>query len=306
MPLHITLPVPPGGFDIPSRVDGITRIPASSLVAAPPPPARATVELTTACNYRCEYCARGPRPEARGEMSWPLYTRVVGEMADAGVGELGLDYFGEPFLCDWLPDAVGYAKARGIGCVSVATNGSVATPERVAQCMAAGLDVLTFSFNSADGAQFQRVSHARPGLLRDAVAKLQSARRVRDDGAHSCALHASSIRGGAWQEERMQGLLEEILPYVDEHYWRALYVADSGEGERRLEPCWSLFTEAHVSHDGKLAACGFEGGEHWAMADLATTPFVEGWHAERFRKLREAHLRRDLACTACEDCAVYR
>jgi hypothetical protein len=42
------------------------------------------------------------------------------------------------------------------------------------------------------------------------------------------------------------------------------------------------------------------------MADLAREPFLEGWHSERFARLRDAHLRRDVACTACDECAPRR
>jgi hypothetical protein len=47
-------------------------------------------------------------------MSWTFFTRVVGEIVDAGVEELGFFFIGESFMCDWLPDAIEYAKSRGI------------------------------------------------------------------------------------------------------------------------------------------------------------------------------------------------
>ncbi|HEX3096544.1 MAG TPA: hypothetical protein VHQ02_02435 [Usitatibacter sp.] len=50
-------------------------------------------------------------------------------------GGTWLDVLGESFLCDWLPDAIGHAKARGIPFAFLTTNGSAATPERVRACM---------------------------------------------------------------------------------------------------------------------------------------------------------------------------
>src|ERR1041385_4251759 len=82
------MPAQPGGAGITSRIDQVTRIPANRLLAAPPAPRAVKSELTSQCNYRCGYCAHRLRLKQRGEMEWGLYTRLVGEMVDAGVEEL--------------------------------------------------------------------------------------------------------------------------------------------------------------------------------------------------------------------------
>ena len=71
-------------------------------------------------------------------------------------------------------------------------------------------------------------------------------------------------------------------------------------------PCWSVFTEGHVTHDGKLSACCFDGGDKWVMADLNQVPFMQGWNSEAFRKLRAAHLKKDVSGTICQDCVAYQ
>ena len=311
---------------ITSRIDAITRIPVNVRTAAPPPPRSVKIELTSQCNYRCGFCAHRLRLKKRGEMSWALYTRLVGEMADAGVKELGLFFIGESFICDWLPEAVAFAKGRGIEYAFLTTNGSLATPERVRACMAAGLDSLKFSMNYADVAQFREIAHVKGSLFHEAIANLKEARRVRDEGGFACGLYASSIRYDGEQHERMQALVDEIVPFVDEHYWLPLYSMGSLAKQREEElgyrpiagnqgrlgalreplPCWSLFTEGHVTCDGKLSACCFDAGDRWVMADLTQQAFLDGWSGEPFRKLREAHLRCDVAGTICEECVAYK
>jgi MoaA/NifB/PqqE/SkfB family radical SAM enzyme len=319
------LKIPPRTQSITQRIDAVTGIPASYRVAKPPPPRAVKIELTSQCNYRCGFCAHRLRLKKRGEMAWPLYTRLVGEMVDAGVEELGLFFIGESFMCDWLADAVGYAKSRGIRYAFLTTNGSVATPERVRACMDAGLDSLKFSMNNADEAQFKQVAQVKAKLFRDAIENLKHARQIRDENGFECGLYASSIRYDGEQQERMQRLVDEILPYVDEHYWLPLYSMGSLAEEREKElgyrptagnqgrlanlreplPCWSLFTEGHITYDGKLSACCFDAGDRWIMADLTKVPFVEGWTSPAFTKLREAHLRRDVSGTICEACVAY-
>jgi len=310
---------------ITSRIDAITLIPDSHRRADPPPPRAVKIELTSQCNYRCGFCAHRLRLKERGEMRWPLFTRLVGEMVDAGVEELGFFFIGESFMCEWLPDAIEYAKTRGIRYAFLTTNGSLATPERVRACMLAGLDSLKFSMNNADEAQFREIAQVKGKLFRDGVRYLKEARRVRDEGGFACRLYASSIRYDGTQQERMQALVDEIAPCVDQHYWLPLYSMGNLAAEREKElgyrptagnqgrlgalreplPCWSLFTEGHITYDGKLSACCFDAGDRWVMADLAETSFADGWASAPFRELRAAHLRRDVTNTICEKCVAY-
>ena len=313
-------------FTITSRIDAITRIPGRYLAAHLPAPRSVKIELTSQCNYRCGFCAHRLRMKDRGEMERAFYERVVGEMADAGVEELGVFYIGESFMCGWLPEAIAFAKHRGIRYVFLTTNGSLATPERVRACMAAGLDSLKFSMNNADEAQFEEIAAVKGRLFRDSIANLKRARAVRDAGGYSCGLYASSIQYDGEQQVRMQALVDEIRPFVDEHYWLPLYSMGSMTRQREEElgyrpiagnqgrvgalrdplPCWSAFTEGHITHDGKLSACCFDAGDKWVMANLNEASFMQGWNSPAFVKLREAHLRKDVTGTICESCVAYR
>ena len=312
-------------YKITSRIDAVTRIPERYLAAELPAPRAVKIELTSQCNYRCGFCAHRLRMKRRGQMDLAFFRRVVGEMVDAGVQELGVFYIGESFMCDWLPDAIRYAKDRGIGYVFLTTNGSLATPARVGACMKAGLDSLKFSMNNADEAQFERVAAVKPRLFRDSILNLKAARAIRDLGGHSCGLYASSIRYDGEQQQRMQQLVDEILPFVDEHYWLPLYSMGSHATQRQEElgfrptagnqgrigalrdplPCWSAFTEGHITYDGKLSACCFDAGDKWVMGDLNQVPFMEAWNSPGFQALRRAHLARDVRGTICESCVAY-
>lgn len=312
-------------FRITQRIDNITRIAEPFRQARLPAPRAVKIELTSQCNYRCGFCAHRLRMKERGDMDPGFFERVVPEMVAAGVEELGMFYIGESFMCDWLPDAIAFAKTSGIKYVFLTTNGSLATPKRVDDCMRAGLDSLKFSMNNADEAQFVEVAAVKAKLFRDSLANLKGARAVRDAGGYRCGIFASSIRYDGEQQERMQALVDEMLPHVDEHYWLPLYSMGSLATEREEElgyrpiagnqgrlgalreplPCWSLFTEGHVTHEGKLSACCFDAGDKWIMADLNQVSFMDGWNSDAFVQLREAHLRRDVSGTICESCVAY-
>ena len=309
---------------ITERIDAITRIPQDYRSAAPPIPKSVKIELTARCDFNCFFCAVAKKLRKKADMDEGFFRRTVREMREAGVEELGMFYLGESFLCPWLAEAIRFAKADvGFPYVFLTTNGRMATPERVGDCLAAGLDSLKFSFNNADAEQFEHVTRVKGKELRTVVENIKAARQVRDEGNYSCGLYASSIRYDGEQLARMEATVAEILPYVDEHYWLPLYgqagLTAGANGTRpvagnpgRLDamrepiPCWAVFTEGHITYDGRLSACCFDHDGRFNMGDLNVTTFREAWHSLTFQRLRAAHLTGNVCGTVCEGCIAYQ
>lgn len=306
---------------IKARIDAITAIPPEYRHAVIPAPRSVKIELTKACNYRCSFCVKSIMPES-GTMDRKFYSRIIREMRDAGVEELGLFYIGESFLCPWLPDAIAEAKAVGFPYVFITTNGSAAVPRMLADCMNAGLDSLKFSLNFADSQQLADVARVTPRFFTQAIDHLRAARQIRDAGKYATKIYASSIAFDGEQGEKMRQVVAQIEPYVDQHYWLPLYGmsgASKANGWKpkpgnpgRLDamrdplPCWAVFTEGHITADGKMAACCFGTGSDGTlcMADLNEVSFMDGWNSLAYQELREAHLARDVSKTACAECAA--
>lgn len=317
-------------MSITSRIDKITKISDEYLGTVLPAPKSVKIELTSRCNYRCGYCAHRLRMKGRGDMDWNFYTRIVREMREAGVEELGVFYIGESFLCDWLPDAIQYAKDVGFPYVFCTTNGSLCTPEFTQSVMEAGLDSLKFSLNYADEEQFEQIANVKPEYFQEALDNVRTTKNVRDfvrrTTGHRCGLYASSIMYDGSQQAKMERMVtENVEPYVDEFYWLPLYSMGSLAVEREKElgfrptagnqgrvgalreplPCWSVFTEGHITREGRLSACCFDAGDKWIMADLNEVSFMDGWNSEAFQTLRAAHLKKDVTGTICEACVAY-
>jgi hypothetical protein len=308
---------------ITERIDRITRLDPEYRSPAPPIPRSVKIELTARCDFQCFFCASSMRLRDKGDIDRGFFRRILREMRALGVEEIGLFYLGESFLCPWLAEAVRFAKRDcGYPYVFLTTNGRLATPERVRACMEAGLDSLKFSFNFADADQFMQVTNVRKADFHKVEENLKAARRVRDEGGYSCGLYASSIRYDDEQLARMEAAVARILPYVDEHYWLPLYgqagltsgargtVPTAGnQGRigalRKPLPCWSLFTEGHITWDGRLSACCFDHDGRFHMGDLNLQPFPEARHSASFQRLRSANLAEDVSGTVCEKCIAY-
>ena len=314
---------------ITDRIDAVTRIPPQAMKAVAPAPKSVKIEISPRCNYRCGFCALRTREvQPKWDMDFDLFKRITREMREAGVGEIGVFYLGESFMNPrLLVDCIRYAKQElKFPYVFLTSNASMAFPEAVEECMKAGLDSLKWSCNAANDEQFEKIMGVARKLFHTALGNITAAWEIRNQGGYKTGLYASSIRYDGEQQKLMLGhLAEMVIPYVDQHYWLPLYSMGAFAVEREQElgyrptagnqgrlgalreplPCWSAFTEGHVTAEGKLSACCFDANSNWTMGDLNQQSFMEAWNSEVFVKLREAHLRKNVMGTVCETCIAY-
>ena len=97
---------------ITERIDRITLLTDDYRGEAPPIPKSVKIELTARCDFKCFFCASHMRLRQKSDMSWTLFSRVVREMRDLGVEELGCFYLGESFLVPWLAEAIRFEIGR--------------------------------------------------------------------------------------------------------------------------------------------------------------------------------------------------
>lgn len=316
---------------ITERIDAVTSIPARWRGAEIPAPKSVKIELTGRCNYACSFCARSMKLRDQKDMDRGLYERLLREMRGAGVEEIGLFYLGESFLVPWLEEAIAFAKHdAGFPYVFLTTNGSLATSERLEACMRAGLDSLKFSLNYADESQFKAIAKVKGALYATMMANIRAARAVRDrvesETGHRCGLYASYIEYDGEQGARMNEVVAQVRPMLDEVYALPLYSQAELVGDTQRErgwavtagnrgrlaalrdplPCWAVFTEGHITWDGKLSACCFDHDGRFHMGDLVDAGFMQAWNSPAYQALRAAHLRKDVCGTVCESCVAYR
>jgi MoaA/NifB/PqqE/SkfB family radical SAM enzyme len=306
---------------ITERIDAITKIAPEYRGVFIPAPKSVKIELTANCNYKCSFCVKSLRPDDT-TMDRAFYSRIIRELYASGVQELGVFYIGESFTCKWLPEAIAEAKDVGFPYVFLTTNGSASSPARVMECMQAGVDSLKFSLNFTDKKQFADVAQVDPRLYDKAISNIKQVWEVRERGGFKCGLYASSIAFDGDQGVKMQKLIDEIRPFVDEHYFLPLYGmqgASKAAGWKpqpgnpgRLDamrpplPCWSVSMEGHITSRGMLSACCFGKGvdDTLVMGDLNHTPFMQAWNSPKFQSLRQAHLDQEVSKTACAECAA--
>jgi len=259
-------------------------------------------------------------------MDWEFYAdRLLPMLLESGVEEVGMFFLGESMILPSLPKYIARARELGFPYIFLTTNGVVASPDKVKECMEAGLNSLKFSLNYADEDQFAQIAGVKPALFDKMIGNIKAARKIRDEGDYDCGVFASYIDYDDQQGQRMAELIDELSPYLDQMYALPLYSQADLTGQSSTDvgwsvragnpgragnmrapiPCWSLFTEGRVTWDGRLAACCFDHDNRFDMGDLTKQDFMEAWHSFKFQDLRAAHLEERVIGTACETCTAY-
>jgi radical SAM protein with 4Fe4S-binding SPASM domain len=103
--------------------------------------------ITRACNLDCQHCyQKATHKPQRDELSWDERIGVVDELARVGVPFLAIAG-GEPLVCRDFWPVVAHANKRGLH-LTVATNGTLITPEVAARLMEAGVKYVEVSIDS--------------------------------------------------------------------------------------------------------------------------------------------------------------
>lgn len=90
--------------------------------------ANATIELTSRCNARCDYCYIADN-DSQDLPTEKVYT-IIDKLADAGVMNLSLTG-GEPFMRNDILDIVSYVIKKDFWTIGLFTNGTLITDEHI-------------------------------------------------------------------------------------------------------------------------------------------------------------------------------
>jgi len=286
------------------KIDAITHVPKHKLIERPPFPKSVKIEITSRCNYKCSYCALTKHMRPQGDIDKTFLFRILQELKDIGIKEVGMFLLGESLLVKELEEYIKFAKNKvGIEYVFLTTNGSLATPKRIVSLIDSGLDSLKFSVNAGTKEKYKN-NHG-VDAFDSVIENIKWCGEYKKREKKSIKLSVSSIYVEENKEE-LENLKKMLLQYIDEFYYLPLYnqgghvnnngqskiVGNPGRFENMVPPvpCWGLFNSSKISWNGWLTACYFDHGGDFEIADLSKTSLIDAWNNPKFVELRKAHL----------------
>ena len=264
---------PPGirNEDVPARMPLPLRVltadaPPSASEIPPPAPAHVRAErrlrdshgrvirdlrisITDRCNFRCVYCMEpdvrfAPAAELLSAEEIVRMARIATAM---GVRKIRLTG-GEPMLHPNLREIIEGIRASCDAEIAMITNGSLASPARLRDLKAAGLDRITISIDSVRPDRFKAITRSTSSLEE----VLATVRACIDVGLTPVKLNAVLIRGRNDDEAADLAALAreldvevrfiEYMPLDSSHAWDASKWVPAAETRAAIEERFPLIT----------------------------------------------------------------
>ncbi|MFQ5585987.1 MAG: radical SAM/SPASM domain-containing protein [Thermodesulfobacteriota bacterium] len=206
------------------------------------PVGRLHVEVTSHCNFSCEFCPDSRMERERGSMDIELLKGILDEVVMEKItGKVFFHVMGEPLLYPHLADAIGYATERGLY-TSVTTNGSLLTDALLGDLMDAGVSNITLSLQTPDETTFG-LRGARGIDFHDYKERVRDiARRLMDEGrTEFCISFLSSP---------LRRLIIPVMPEIS--------IADTSKSLKAYLLNWAEYILRGTEYEADLGKVGKE------------------------------------------------
>lgn len=295
----------------------------------PPLPRSLNIELNNTCNQKCVFCDYHGKYAPHCIKPTSINIDVVKKLLDAarklGIGEKEVGFYiaGEAFLYPHLEEVIRYAKNLGFPYVFLTTNGAMATPDKMAAVLDAGLDSIRISINAIDKDTYKEI-HGSDDF--DKVVKNLSfmheyivKNTLNVTTSISCVL-TKKTQGIQSEFRRMfEKYVDDILfiPVIldylkaDEKFIQEYEIIDvKNTPFKEKYICPLLFNSMYINANLEVFPCCqvAYNDEGFSFYDLKEDMNLENaWYSKVFKEYRKYFINQeDLTNTICRDCILRR
>ena len=284
-------------------------------------PSQVIIDVTELCNLSCTHCPH-PAFKASGHYAGrtldpALSEKAIGEVASSGRGivqQVRYASDGEPLLYPGIFAMVADATRRSGTAVSLTTNGTLLTPERVERLLETGIDFVDISIDAFSPETYARIrvrgdlSVTRANVERLIARARASASRTRvvvsyieqPGNRHETAAFErfwTDAGADAVLVRRLHSAAGAVIPVAD------LMRREAVSQARR--PCVYPWERVVLTPRGTLAFCPADWTRGSTMVDYRETTIARLWRSEQYAALRRAHVTSDFSahgfCGQCPD-----
>ncbi len=248
------------------------------------------VEVTSACNLQCPFCAttfRGGLVK-KGFMAFDVVKKIIDEGADNNLYGIKFNIRGEPLLHPQISDIVGYAKNKGLIDVYFNTNGVLLTEKVARRLIDSGLDRMSISFEGYTkevyekyrvGAKFEKV-----------IANIESIQALkRKLGMDHPKVRIQTVMIPEL-EHTFEGYKKFWTDLADEvAYLDYKEMKTKKTGVKHPWACPQIWQRMVVWWDGTILPCNHDDDGLIALGNIQSMTIKQAWHSEKLSKIRDTH-----------------
>lgn len=284
-----------------------------TLIELPQTPVMLNIEPTNKCNLKCVMCPRDHMTRPLGTMSIKDYTKVMIQAKEAGVSEITLNGYGEPFITEEVYEMVTLAKQYGFN-IKINTNGHYLTEERINKLLKDPPHILSISLDGATKEVYEKVRiNGNFDKVQNAISLFLKLRKEQNK-EQDVQLTLQIIKMDETQKE-----VDDFCNYwkdkVDDvsvpnvHNWGGVIQKNGTLNDLKMTryPCKELFRTMMVFYDGSVSICCAVFDDNMNMGNIHKQPLKDIWNNSEYQLLRKHHINGDFdKIDVCKDCNMWK
>ena len=247
-------------------------------------PQNIVLETTTFCNLNCVICTHEKLSRKKATMRWPLYIKLVEEIATKGNDStrLFLCFFGEPLMDKHFADRVFFAKQKGIKNVVINSNLNLMTKELSKELVEAGLNNIFVGLDATTKDVYAQIRHG--GDFEKTVNNVLYYKKMLDTfGSDDQQIVVQFIETPLNSHQKNQavefwnkhGIKVKVRPMVT---WQGVNGFNNDEIELKNRiPCHFVMNVFPITADGKAVYCGCDYDGRSIFADMSDNSIEKVW-----------------------------
>lgn len=262
------------------------------------------MEVTSACNLKCPFCATTFRDKdiKKGFMPLDTVKKVIDEGKDNNLYGVKFNIRGEPLLHPDIHTFVKYAKRSGLIDVYFNTNAMLLTDDIANKLIDAGLDRISISFEGYTKEIYE--SHRAGADYRTVLDNIENLRNLKN----RLKVPHPKIRV-------QTVMLPDIKPIFDKYrkFWsgRADEVAFLDYKEMKTKKrgvkyswaCPQIWQRMAIWWDGTILPCNHDDDAVIALGNVRSSSIKSAWNSEELNRIRDKHKKGEAhTVPACDGC----
>ena len=275
------------------------------------------IDTISYCNLRCSMCVHGKMKRKKGVMPWPLFTKIINEIAETDKNvRVWMVFFGEALILrkkkPSIFDMIAYAKGKGLTDVVLNSNANLLDKDAAKGLIDSGLDAIYIGIDAFKPETYAkiRVGGNYERTVENVVGLLELKRQMNSETPKVFVQFVEMDMNKDEKEDFINfwtehGASVKIRPKVS---WAGLINAPNlvlGNADRW--PCYWAMRTMSITDTGKVVTCAVDLDARFIAGDVNAQSLKEIWDG-RLKELRELHLSRrfEYLPENCRDCRDWQ
>lgn len=277
----------------------------------PKRPHGVAIEITNACNLRCQMCNWTEMSRPAQRMKFDLYRTIIRRCVDAGIVNVRLHTYGETLLHPDLAAMIEHATESGLK-VWISTNGQLLHERIGRRILMAGVSEVRYSIDGATAATYEQVRQGASWTR--LLANMRTFRQLRDEISLSTALGLNMVvmRETIGEISQLWDVFGDLVDSIHVSPLEALgthgrrlaagRMVEALDWSRRI-PCRLPWDMMNITVDGKATLCCADIDAAVEVGDAATQDLLPIWRGRSLERIRAHHRQRQFdrvdICAQC-------